>query len=52
MACFGNGKYLWRGLLGLLILVLRCFLVVTMAADRLTQVLWYGASAGSFEQLD
>ena len=52
MACIGNGKYLWRGLLGLVILVLRCVLVVTMAADRLTRVLWCRNHAGSFEQLE
>ena len=39
MACIGNGKYVWRGLLSLAILVLRCVLVITMAADRLTRVL-------------
>ncbi|KAJ5330565.1 hypothetical protein N7476_000348 [Penicillium atrosanguineum] len=52
MACIGNGKYLWRGLLGLAILVLRCVLVVTMAADRLTRVLWCRSHAGSFQQLE
>jgi hypothetical protein len=52
MACIGNRKYLWRGLLGLAILVLRCVLVVTMAADRLTRALWCGNYTGSFEQLE